>query len=93
MTATISESDTDLDMTVLDALDFQPALVCEYGKHSGRTCDMEAVWVLRYKCCEEVILICHKHKEVVQRLAEKVFGHVEHVVCKKVMEIKSIDRI
>ena len=93
MTATISESDTDLDMTVLDALDFVPALVCEYGKGTSRDCDMEAIWILRYKCCDDTILICHKHKDVIERLASKVFGHVEHQKCKNMVAIKSIDRI
>lgn len=93
MTATISESDTDLDMTVLDALDFEAALVCEWGKRSGRHCDQAAVWILRYKCCDETILICQTHRDVTMRLASGFVGKVKHDVCQKLVEIKSVDRI
>lgn len=93
MTATINESDTDLDMTVLDALDFKAALVCEWGKSSGRHCDQEAVWILRYACCDSTVLICNTHKDVTVRLASGFVGKVKHNVCQNLVKIKSIDRI
>lgn len=93
MTATISE--TDLDMSVLDRLEFKPSLACENVTQAGVACDKEAEWIVRHKCCDMTKLFCTFHKELLVTLLGrwKVNHNAQYGGCGKQIEVLSIERI
>lgn len=95
MTATTTKSDTDLDMSVLDALDFKEQLLCENVNVYGVHCKQDAEWIVRHKCCDATKLLCNFHKDLFVYLAStfKVNHVSKYGGCGKIMELKSIDRI
>jgi len=96
MTATITE--TDLDMKVLERLDFKESLPCEFISRDGLIqCSETALWVLRYGCCVRTILLCSYHKDMAVALATKFKSRLRHNAkgngCGNELLIKAIDRI
>lgn len=66
MTATLIESDTDVDTIVFDSVDLDKP--CE----AETPCDNRAEWRVRVKCCNNLWLLC---QPCVDTLIEQVVKH------------------
>ena len=81
MTSTFSE--TDLDFSVLDALDFEHEVPCDWNtlpSNSGPACEDAAEWKIVVSCCGAFFFWCDKHKdEEIQIMAKfpNGIGHLE----------------
>lgn len=72
----------DLDISSLEALDFDPSLACEFNRPLGSFCEYEAdaEWQMRMLCCGETLLLCGHHGSLAQSMWSTRQGDYEHAL-------------